>query len=189
MSRHLVIRVICLTLAFGPATSVAQNAVGADATVAQAQTRDSFRSLDRDVQDLKTEMLDLNRDLLELEEELLFPSNSQTAFFVALDVGEYFKLDSVKLKINGKEVSNYLYKASEVDALQRGGVQRLHMANLKAGDYELTAEIIGKGANARDYRRDATLRFNKDSGAKYVTLEITDRRRNQQPEVVIKEWE
>lgn len=189
MSRHLALQAICLVVAFAPAMSVAQNAAGADAAVAQAQTRESFRSVDRDVQDLKTEMLDLNRDLLQLEEELLFPASSQTAFFVALDVGEYFTLDSVNLKINGKEVANYLYKERELDALQRGGVQRLHMANLKTGDYEVTAQIIGKGANARDYRRDATVRFEKDSGTKYVTLEITDRRQNQQPEVVIREWE
>ena len=177
MSRHLAFRVISLLLAFGPAMSVAQD------------SGERFRSLDQDVQELKNEMLDLNSDLIELEEELLYPANSQTAFFVALDVGDYFTLDSINLKIDGKDVANYLYKSREVDALQRGGVHRLHMANLKDGDYELTAAIIGKGANARDYRRDATLTFSKDSDAKYVTLEITDRRSNQQPEVVLRQWE
>jgi len=155
----------------------------------EADSRGAFRSIDQDVQALKKEVLDLNRDLFLLEEELLFPANSQVAFFVSLDVGEYFELDSINIKIDGKEVANYLYTAREAGALVRGGVQRVHMANLKTGDHELVAIFTGKGPNIRDYRRGATLNFNKGIGAKYVELEITDRVRKQQPEFVIKEWE
>jgi hypothetical protein len=148
-----------------------------------------FRVLDEDVQDLKKEVLDLNRDLFLLEEELLFPANSQVAFFVSLDVGEYFELDSVNLKIDGKEVANYLYTEREVGALARGGVHRVHMANLKTGDHELIAVFTGKGPSTRAYRRAATMTFGKGIGAKYLELEITDRVKKQQPEFVIKEWE
>ena len=95
--------------------------------VDEAQARAEFRSLDGDVQSLKKEVLDLNRDLFLLEEELLFPANSQVAFFVSLDVGEYFDLDAINLKIDGKEVSSYLYTEREVGALHRGGVHRMHM--------------------------------------------------------------
>lgn len=164
------------------ATSVAQDGDEAD-------SRDEFRSLDMEVQTLKKEVLDLNRDLFLLEEELLFPANSQVAFFVSMDVGEYFALDSVNIKIDGKEVSNYLYTEREVDALVRGGVHRVHMANLKTGDHELIAIFTGEGPHVRDYRRGATLNFNKGIGAKYVELEITDRVKKQQPEFIIKEWE
>ncbi len=155
----------------------------------QAQARADFRSLDQDVQALKDEVLDLNRDLFLLEEELLFPANSQVAFFISMDVGEYFSLDSVNLKIDGKEVSNYLYTEREVGALHRGGVHRLHMENLKTGDHELVAVFTGKGPSSRDYRRGATMNFEKGIGAKYVELKITDRVPKQQPEFVIKEWE
>ena len=65
-----------------------------------AQQRAEFRTLDEDVQDLKKQVLDLNRDLFLLEEELLFPSNTQTAVFISMDVGEFFGLDSVELKID-----------------------------------------------------------------------------------------
>ena len=168
-----------------------------DATVAGARAaeaeesaqREDFRALDKDVQALKKDVLDLNRDLFLLEEELLFPANSQVAFFISMDVGEYFELDSVQLKIDGKEVANYLYTAREADALVRGGVHRVHMANLKTGDHELVAIFTGKGPNIRDYRRGATLMFNKGIGAKYLELEITDRVKKQQPEFAIKEWE
>ena len=155
----------------------------------EAHARAEFRSLDQDVQSLKKEVLDLNRDLFLLEEELLFPANSQVAFFISMDVGEYFDLDAIKLRIDGKEVSNYLYTEREVSALHRGGVHRMHMENLKVGDHELVAVFTGKGPSVRDYRRGATMNFKKGIGAKYVELEITDRMTKQQPEFVIKEWE
>jgi hypothetical protein len=155
----------------------------------EAASRDEFRSLDENVQDLKKEVLDLNRDLFLLEEELLFPANSQVAFFISMDVGEYFDLDSVNLKIDGKEVSNYLYTNREVKALLRGGVHRVHMGNLKVGEHELVAVFTGEGPHIRDYRRGATLNFSKGIGAKYVELKISDRVEKQQPEFVINEWE
>ena len=166
------------------ATAIAQESVPVNA----GQPAQS-RSLDQDVQALKNEVLDLNRDLFLLEEDLLFPANSQLALFVSMDVGEYFSLDSVTIKIDGKEVSNYLYTVREVDALLRGGVQRLHMANLKTGEHELIAIFVGKGPHGRDYRRGATMTIDKGIGAKYVELKITDRLRKQQPEFVIKDWE
>ncbi|MDH4048107.1 MAG: AraC family transcriptional regulator [Gammaproteobacteria bacterium] len=166
---------------------VAANAASTE--VDQAQSRSQFRSLDEDVQSLKKEVLDLNRDLFLLEEELLFPANSQVAFFISMDVGEYFELDSVTLKIDGKDVANYLYTEREAKALLRGGVHRVHMGNLKVGDHELIAVFTGKGPHVRDYRRGATMTFNKGIGAKYVEMEITDRVAKQQPEFVIKEWE
>ncbi len=198
MIRQLLISLTAgMLLALGASTVAQETAsLDADATVAavsqadaDAASRDKFRSLDQDVQALKKEVLDLNRDLFLLEEELLFPANSQVAFFISMDVGEYFALDSVNLKINGKEVANYLYTEREVDALVRGGVHRVHMANLKTGDHELIAVFTGKGPNSRDYRRGATLTFEKGIGAKYMELEITDRVKKQQPEFVIKDWE
>lgn len=181
MTKTIIALIGAATLALSMATLAQDND--------EAESRDEFRSIDQDVQNLKKEVLDLNRDLFLLEEELLFPANSQVAFFLSLDVGEYFELDSVNIKIDGKEVANYLYTTREADALIRGGVHRVHMANLKTGDHELVAIFTGKGPNIRDYRRGATLNFNKGIGAKYVELEITDRVKKQQPEFVIKEWE
>jgi hypothetical protein len=171
----------------GPMAGAVADARSAE--VEESAQREEFRALDKDVQSLKKEVLDLNRDLFLLEEELLFPANSQVAFFISMDVGEYFELDSVQIKIDGKEVANYLYTAREADALVRGGVHRVHMANLKTGEHELVAIFTGKGPHIRDYRRGATLMFNKGIGAKYLELEITDRVKKQQPEFVIKEWE
>lgn len=172
-----------------PAKSAATVSNSQSLAMDEAQARQDFRGIDEEVQDLKKEVLDLNRDLFLLEEELLFPANSQVAFFISMDVGEYFALDAVNLKIDGKEVANYLYTDREVKALLRGGVHRVHMGNLKVGEHELVAVFVGEGPHMRDYRRGATLIFNKGIGAKYLELEITDRVRKQQPEFVIKEWE
>jgi hypothetical protein len=159
------------------------------ATLVPAEDTATLRNLDSEAQDLKKELLALNRDLFILEEELLFPANTQVAVFVSLDVGEFFALDSMELKIDGKNVSNYLYTEKEVDALHRGGVQRLYVGNLKAGEHELVAVLTGKGPHERDYRRGATLQFEKALGAKYLELQIRDSEKKLQPEFRVKEWD
>ena len=156
---------------------------------AEPAASDTTRGLDEQVQDLKKQVVDLNRDLFVLEEELLFPANTQVAVFVSMDVGDFFALDSVTLKVDNREVSNYLYTPREVTALVKGGVQRLYVGNLKAGEHELVAFFSGKGPNERDYRRGASIRFEKGIGAKYLELKITDRARRAQPEFEIKDWE
>ncbi|HZO23957.1 MAG TPA: hypothetical protein VFB37_15770 [Steroidobacteraceae bacterium] len=147
------------------------------------------RGLDQEVQGLKKDVVDLNRELFVLEEELLFPANTQVAVFVSMDVGDFFALDSITLKIDQKEVINYLYTPREVEALLKGGVHRLYLGNLKVGKHELVAFFSGKGPNDRDYKRGATLKFEKGIGAKYLELKINDRQRRLQPEFEIKDWE
>lgn len=149
----------------------------------------STRALDEEIQGLKKDVVDLNRELFVLEEELLFPANTQVAVFLSMDVGEFFGLDSVTLKIDDKEVINYLYTPREAEALLKGGVQRLYVGNLKVGAHELVAFFNGKGPNERDYKRGATLKFEKSVGAKYLELKISDRQRRAQPEFEIKDWE
>jgi hypothetical protein len=145
--------------------------------------------VDTQVQSLKSDVLDLNRDLFVLEQELLYPANTQVAVFVSIDAGTFFALDSVQLKIDGKEVADYLYTPREVHALVQGGVQRLYVGNLKVGKHELVAFLTGKGPHNLDYTRGATLDFQKDIGAKYLELTITDDQRKLQPQFRIKDWE
>jgi len=154
-----------------------------------AESSPDTRGLDEEIQGLKKDVVDLNKDLFILEEELLFPANTQVAVFLSLDVGQFFALDAVQLKLDQKEVINYLYTPREVDALLKGGVQRLYLGNLKVGAHELVAFFSGKGPNARAYKRGASLRFEKGVGAKYLELKIDDRQRKLQPEFEIKDWE
>jgi hypothetical protein len=175
--------------AAAPATPAGTAPAGVAATGAAPPGAADTRSLDEDTQQLKKDVVDLNRDLFVLEEELLFPANTQVAVYISMDVGEFFALDSITLKIDNKEVTNYLYTPREVDALLKGGVQRLYLGNLKVGNHELVAFFSGKGPDNRDYRRGASLKFDKSIGAKYLELKIEDRQRKMQPEFEIKDWE
>jgi len=145
--------------------------------------------VDEQVQSLKSDVLDLNRDLFVLEQELLYPANTQVAVFVSIDAGTFFALDAVQLKIDGKEVANYLYTPREVHALVQGGVQRLYVGNLKVGKHELVAFLTGKGPHNLDYTRGATLDFQKTIGAKYLELTITDDKSKLEPQFRIRNWE
>lgn len=146
-----------------------------------------FQNLDKQIQDVKQEALELNRDLFVLEEELLFPASTQVAVFLSVDVGEFFQLDSVQLKLDNKIVTHYLYTERENAALHRGGVQRLYLGNLRTGKHELVAVFTGKGTHERDYRRGATLVFEKQTDPKFIELKIRDLEKKLQPEFEVKE--
>lgn len=146
------------------------------------------RALDTRVQELKQEVLDLNRDLFVLEEELLFPASTQLAVFLSVDVGTFFALDSVELKLDNKIVTHYLYTERENAALLRGGVQRLYLGNLRTGKHELIAIFVGKGTHERDYRRGATINFEKGTDPKFIELRIRDKEKKLQPEFEVKVW-
>jgi hypothetical protein len=173
------------TLAPASAPAATQPAATPAADAAATDTK----TLDQEVQGLKKDVIDLNKDLFVLEEELLFPANTQVALYVSMDVGTFFALDSITVKIDNKEVKNYLYTAREADALLKGGVQQIYLGNLKTGKHELVAFFTGKGPVDRDYKRGATINFDKGVGAKYLELKITDRVPKHQPEFTIKDWE
>jgi hypothetical protein len=168
--------------------AIAAPAEGTDVAASGEPPADT-RALDETVQDLKKDVVDLNKELFVLEEELLFPANTQVAVFVSMDIGEFFALDSLTLKIDNKEVANYMYTPREAEALLKGGVHRVYLGNLKVGEHQLVAFFAGKGPNERDYKRGANLKFEKGVGAKYLELKITDRQRKAQPEFAIKDWE
>jgi len=172
-----------------PAAEPTAAAPASDAASTQTAPPEDFKSMDQEVQSLKKDVLDLNRELFVLEEDLLFPANTQIAVFVSMDVGEFFALDSVTIKLDNKEVANYLYTEREAQALLKGGVHRVFIGNLKTGDHELLALFTGQGPHARDYRRGATIKIEKGVGAKYIELKISDRASKAQPEFVVKQWE
>jgi hypothetical protein len=172
-----------------PAAAVEPAAADAPPVATPDAPPAELKTLDQEVQGLKKDVIELNKDLFVLQEELLFPANTQVALYISMDVGTFFALDSVTVKIDNKEVKNYLYTAREADALLKGGVQQIYLGNLKVGKHELVAFFSGKGPVERDYKRGATINFDKGVGAKYLELKITDRVPKHQPEFMIKDWE
>lgn len=148
-----------------------------------------FSNLDNRIEDAKSQVIELNRDLMVLEEELLFPASTQVAVFVSMDVGTLFDLDSVQLKVDDKEVANYLYTPAEVQALHRGGVQRIYLGNLKTGSHELVAFFTGGGPHQRDYKRATSVKFDKGTDPRYIELRIKDSTGKMQPEFDVKIWQ
>jgi len=164
-------------------------AAAASAPMAAAAASAPTGGLDSRIQDVKGDVIKLNRDLLVLEEELLFPANTQVALFVSMDVGKLFSLDSVQIKLDDKLIANYLYTPLEVEALHRGGVQRVYLGNLKAGQHEIVAFFTGQGPHDRDYKRGATVKFDKGTDPKYIELQIKDATAKLQPEFEVKVWQ
>ncbi len=140
------------------------------------------------VESLKESVLTLNRDLLILEEELLYPASSQVAIYVSMDLGVYFALDAIKLEIDNKLVASELYTDKQTKALFRGGVQRLYVGNLKAGEHEVSAFFTGRGPQ-QDYKRGAKLVINKDQEPVVLELRIVDSNAQLQPVFDIKQWQ
>ena len=128
-------------------------AAAASAPMTAAAASAPAVGLDGRIQGVKGDVIKLNRDLLVLEEELLFPANTQVALFVSMDVGKLFSLDSVQIKLDDKLIANYLYTPLEVEALHRGGVQRVYLGNLKAGQHEIVAFFTGQGPHDREIGR------------------------------------
>jgi hypothetical protein len=135
-----------------------------------------------DLEQIKSSLLALKRDLVILDEDLLFPASSQVAVFLSMDIGELFQLDAVTLKLNGKEVAHHLYTDRQVDALYRGGIQKLFVGNVKQGQNRLTAFFTGRGPSGRDYRRATTVEFDKSFEPAFVELAISDSGAKYQPE-------
>ena len=171
------------------ATAQSTPAAPAAAASAAADAARPTASLDTRVQDLKAEVIRLNRDLLVLEEELLFPAGTQVAVFVSMDVGRLFELESVQIKLDDKVISQHLYTPLEVQALHRGGVQRIFLGNLRAGSHAIDAFFTGRGPHERDYKRGTTLKFDKGTEPRYIELRIKDAQAKLQPEFEVKVWQ
>ena len=106
-----------------------------------------------------------------------------------MDSGQLFTLDSVQLKIDDKMIAAHLYTERELDALKRGGVQRLYIGNLASGKHEITAIFSGKGPNNRDYRRGESIEIEKGSDPQFVQLQIIDDPSKEQPVFKTQIWE
>ncbi|WP_372972507.1 AraC family transcriptional regulator [Marinobacter sp.] len=166
-----------LMLLAGPALPQAQEGNGEENSVAM------------NVEQLRKQVIELNRDLFVLEEDLLFPASTRFVVFLSVETGEFLALDAVKLKVDDEVVASHLYTDRQVDALCRGGMQRLHMGNLKTGKHEVTVFVDGIGPENRSYRKAATYQLDKDTDTAALEVRIRDRSSDYQPAVELVEWE
>ena len=135
-------------------------------------SREQIKGLDEQVQEIKTDVLNIAAELSQLEEKLLYPSNTQVALFVSLEKGETFRLDAVEIRLGDRQVAHHIYTFKELEALQKGGVQRIYTGNLRAGEHDLQVSVIGKSPGGGDLRTTEHFRVVKDVGPKIVEISL-----------------
>ena len=145
------------------------------AAQAEEVSKEQIKGLDEQVQDIKTDVLGIAAELNQLEEKLLYPSNTQVAVFVSLAAGEKFRLDSVEIQLGGKPVAQHLYTFKELEALQKGGVQRIYTGNITTGEHDLQVTLIGKSGGA-DIRRTQSFKVVKEVGPKIVEITLANQK-------------
>lgn len=139
---------------------------------AQENYRAQIKGLDEQVQEIKTDVLSIAEQLNQLEEKLLYPSNTQVAVFISMVGGETFRLDSVEIELDGKPMAHHIYTFKELEALQKGGVQRIYTGNILAGDHDLQVLVLGKSGGGTDFQKTERFKVNKDVGPKIVELSL-----------------
>jgi hypothetical protein len=146
----------------------------AGAAHAGEATKQQMQSLDEQVQEIKSDVLGIASELNRLEERLLYPSDTQVALFISLKEGETFRLDSVSVQIDGAPVARHIYSFKELEALQKGGVQRLYTGNVATGEHRLDVAMAGKLPSGADISRNQSFSFSKQVEPKLVGITLAD---------------
>lgn len=139
---------------------------------AQDVSKEQMQGLDEQVQEIKSDVLSIAAELARLEETLLYPSNTQVAIFVELAGDDTFRLDSVQIQIDGEPVARHIYSFKELEALQKGGVQRIYTGNVSTGDHRLEVSIAGKLPGGGDLSATEKFSFSKNAEPKLVGITL-----------------
>lgn len=138
----------------------------------QQDDRKQMKGLDEQVQEIKSDVLSIASELNVLEEKLLYPSNTHLALFVALEDGEAVRLDSVQIALDGEPVARYIYSYPELEALKKGGVQRIYTGNVPSGAHQLEVSVMGKIEGGRDYSETGQFSISKGVEPKLVGITL-----------------
>src|SRR5688572_27918847 len=141
-------------------------------TALLAQQVNVSRGLDEQVQEIKSNVLTIAAELSQLEEKLLYPSGTQVAIFIALAKGDPMRLDAVRLQIDGQLVTHHIYSAKELEALRKGGVQRIYVGNVATGDHQLEVLVDAKAEGGSDFTRTERFTVRKEVKPKLVGLTL-----------------
>ncbi|MEJ2142396.1 MAG: hypothetical protein P8Y24_08590 [Gammaproteobacteria bacterium] len=139
---------------------------------AEEVTKEQIKGLDEQVQEIKQDVLAISAELNQLEEKLIYPSDTQLAFFVSVEKGSDFEPDAIKLKLNGEDIAHYIYSYKEVEAMHRGGVQRVFVGNVRSGEHKLDVSVIGKD-NGSKTSDSASHTVKKRVGPQIVEIKLS----------------
>ena len=153
----------------------------------QQHDQQQMRGLDEEVQEIKSDVLRISEELSRLEEKLLYPSGTQVAIFVQLAKGDSLRLDAVRLQIDGQLVAHYIYGFKELEALRKGGVQRIYVGNVSTGEHQLEVLVDGKLASGTDWNRSEHFTFRKAEKPRLVGLTVAGADSGGAP-ITLEEW-
>ncbi|HTG82902.1 MAG TPA: hypothetical protein VL949_13210 [Geobacteraceae bacterium] len=149
---------------------------------AQDSSKEQSKGLDEQVQEIKTDVLSIAAELNQLEEKLLYPSDTQVAVFVSVAKGEKFRLDAVDIAVDGTSVAHHLYTFKELEALQKGGVQRIYVGNVRTGEHSLQVTAMGKSEGGSDFQKNESFTITKNVGPKLVGVVLNGKT------LALKDW-
>ncbi|HUI46261.1 MAG TPA: hypothetical protein VL122_09815 [Nitrospirota bacterium] len=137
-------------------------------------TKEELKGQDEQVQDIKSDVLSISAELEKLEEKLLYPSSTEVSVFVSLAAGETFRLDAVELQMDQNPVARHVYSFKELEAMRKGGVQRIYTGNIRTGDHDLVVSVMGKTGGGSDLRKTEHFKVSKDVAPTIVELSLSD---------------
>jgi len=140
--------------------------------LAETVSKEQLKGLDEQVQEIKTDVLAISAELNQLEEKLIYPSDTQLAFFVSVNNGSKFEPDAIKIRLDDKDVAHYIYSYKEVEAMHKGGIQRVFVGNVRTGQHKLEITMIGKDGGSRS-KDSANHVFTKQVGPQIVEIKLS----------------
>lgn len=163
-------RVLIFVFSLGMGITIAS--AGGVAAESAPRKSASMQSLDEQVQEVKSDVLAIAAELSNLEEQLLYPSNTQIAVFVSIEEGHEVALDSAQILIDGELVAQHIYSFKELEALQKGGVQRIYTGNIRTGEHQIEVSVAGKKGGGKDFDAVETFVFSKAVDPKLVGIRL-----------------
>ena len=178
-----VVLVLAMVLCLGSVLGWAQQ----NSQQTQQNDQQKMRGLDDQVQEIKSDVLSIGQELNRLEEKLLYPSGTQVSIFITVAKGDLMRLDAVRLQIDGQLVAHHIYSFKELEALRKGGVQRIYIGNVATGAHKLEVVVDGKLEGGADFTRTESFTFSKEVKPRLLGLTLAGPRSGNNP-ITLGEW-
>jgi len=95
--------------------------------------------------------------------------------------------DKEGLRLDNKVLIHHLYTFRELEAMRKGGVQKIYTGNIKTGEHELVISYAAKAASGGEMKRSTRYTLKKDVGPKFVEIKIGGEDSGEQG-MVFKDW-
>lgn len=105
---------------------------------------ENLNAIVNEAEKIKQDIIKINQDLYRFQESLLYPANTQLAIFLSYAENSAFVLDSIEIILDDQLVSSALYRETEIQALKKGGIQRVYLGSLSDGKHKLSMQFNGQ---------------------------------------------